>query len=106
MEGDTAIVEAFVSDYLGLLDQRLASVHALLSSGDTSDDLRVSILSLETASAMIGAADVVTAAQALRLAVLRRETSLARGLYTQLEAAVAALRVSLGGQGFRCRPAV
>lgn len=106
VQGDSAIVETFVSDYLGLLDHRLSAVEDLLAATDATDALRVRILSLETTSAMIGAGDVVHAAQALREAVARCETYRTRALYAQLETDVAALRITLGKQGFRYRPAV
>lgn len=106
VEGDSAIVDRFVLDYLGLLEQRLSSVSALLGTADATDALRVRILSLETTSAMIGAGEVVTAAQTLRLSVLRGETDCYLEVYAQLEAAVAALQATLGAQGFSVRPAV
>ena len=62
----------FVRDYLGLLDERVATITAQLESGN---DLtaHISLLSLESSSTMVGAKELASIAGLLRGAVERNE---------------------------------
>jgi hypothetical protein len=97
-----------VADYLGLLDQRLTGLARLLDGDQDVETTRVWILSLETASAMIGAHGVVAAARELRTAV-GDQRSVVDSAYAQLQLAVDEIRSSLADLGFTaqqaCRPA-
>lgn len=107
VDGDPHIVKEFVLDFLGLLDARLAALQDNLSVYVTRvdcDAIVVSILSLETTSAMLGASDVVETARDLRLAVERHEHGRAPDLFERLIVAVNAMRESLADQGFIAQP--
>jgi hypothetical protein len=108
VQGDTSIVEQFVSDYLSLLNGRLGTLQRLVTNTD-DDATVVSILSLETTSAMIGAGDVVSAAHTLRTAVEEHHQQRIDDAFRQLEEAVTDIRKALSDLGFsgdlRPRPA-
>lgn len=76
---DDAIMARFVRDYLGLLDERVATIAAQLESGN---DLtaHISLLSLESTSAMVGAKELASIAGLLRGAVERRQKHLVPAL--------------------------
>ena len=69
---DDAIMARFVSDYLGLLDERVATITKLLESGN---DLtaHTCLLSLESTSSMVGAKELAGIAGLLRGAVERQQ---------------------------------
>lgn len=67
--GDRAAVERYVGDYLGLLDRRLATLEGDIAQANVKQAL-VTTLSLLSASAVLGAADVVEAVAGLRDALL------------------------------------
>jgi hypothetical protein len=69
---DDAIMARFVRDYLGLLDERVATITAQLESGN---DLtaHISLLSLESTSTMVGAKELASIAGLLRGAVERNQ---------------------------------
>jgi HPt (histidine-containing phosphotransfer) domain-containing protein len=106
---DPVVVEQFVTDYLSLLGPRLERLAQLLAAGD-DEALVVSILSLESSSAMIGADQVAGAAHALRVAVPGRPSGDARSdadrqlALRALELAAAAARSALTELGFHPRP--
>ena len=108
VHGDTGIVEQFVSDYLSLLNARLGTLQRLVTNTD-DDATVVSILSLETTSAMIGAGGVVSAAHTLRTAVEEHHQERIDDAFHQLEEAVTDIRRALSDLGFsgdqRPRPA-
>jgi hypothetical protein len=100
---DYAIVERFVTDYLGLADRRLSGLDELLEADDV-EATRLWVLSLETTSAMLGASDVVSAARVVREAVERGQDSAARQAFPLLQQAVRRLQASLAAQGFTAQP--
>ena len=102
--GDDLIVARFVHDYLELLDSRLDRLRPLLEGSD-ADATRLSILSLESSSAMLGATDMVQAAQTLRLAVAASKVNQTQSLLLALNSRAAELRQRLAGLGFVSRPA-
>jgi hypothetical protein len=69
---DDAIMARFVQDYLGLLDERVATITTQLESGN---DLKahISLLSLESTSSMVGAKELASIAGLLRGAVERQQ---------------------------------
>jgi len=69
---DDAIMARFVRDYLGLLDERVATITAQLESGN---DLtaHISLLSLESTSSMVGAKELASVVGLLRGAVERNQ---------------------------------
>jgi hypothetical protein len=69
---DDAIMARFVRDYLGLLDERVATITAQLESGN---DLtaHISLLSLESTSTMVGAKELASIAGLLRGAIERNQ---------------------------------
>ncbi|MBA3529781.1 MAG: hypothetical protein H0T91_10835 [Propionibacteriaceae bacterium] len=102
VDQDSAIVDRFVTDYLALLDDRLLAIRRLMVLDD-EDEAVVSILSLETTSAMIGAQDVVNAARTLRRAVEQRQGIAAQPLFETLISAVTSMRDGLVRDGFSDR---
>lgn len=58
----------FAADYLALLDQRVVTIQAQLSAGDQMT-AQVAMLSLESASTMVGAVDLARAVGRLRAAL-------------------------------------
>jgi hypothetical protein len=96
---DEQIVARFVSDYLSLLDKRIATICADLA-GDDDEAPLISLLSLETTSVMIGALDVVEAARALRRAVEDNDRSATHALFDALLVETAALRAELARAGY------
>jgi len=69
---DDAIMARFVRDYLGLLDERVATITAQLESGDDLS-AHVGLLSLESTSSMVGAKELASIAGLLRGAVERKQ---------------------------------
>jgi len=69
---DDAIMARFVQDYLGLLDERVATITAQLESGDDLN-AHVCLLSLESTSSMVGAKELASVAGLLRGAVERKQ---------------------------------
>ncbi len=69
---DDAIMARFVQDYLGLIDERVATITTQLESGN---DLtaHISLLSLESTSSMVGAKELASIAGLLRGAVERQQ---------------------------------
>jgi hypothetical protein len=80
---DDAIMARFVSDYLGLLDQRVALIKAEVES---RNDLtaHVALLSLESSSAMVGEKELASLVRLLRSAVERGHRSVIPGLLTSV----------------------
>jgi hypothetical protein len=103
LQGDSAIVDRFVVDYLSLLDDRVYRLSRLLQGTD-EDATLVAILSLETTSAMIGATDVVQVVPALREAAESHQDDLTTSALAQLDVAVTAVRGSLANLGFSAVP--
>jgi hypothetical protein len=102
--GDAAIVEQFVADYLRLLDQRIACLEQLLSGTDV-EATAVSLLTLETSSAMMGGQDVVQSARALRRAVEQRDVESVAELFEGLRSTLSALGEQLPAVQLRPEPA-
>lgn len=71
---DDAMMARFVRDYLGLLDERVATITGQLESGN---DLtaHISLLSLESTSSMVGAKELAKITGLLRGAVERGQRS-------------------------------
>jgi hypothetical protein len=101
--GDTAIVQQFVADYLRLLDRRITALDLLLSGPD-SEATVISLLTLETSSAMMGGQEVVVVARALRRAVEHRQSELVVDLFGRLRATLMALEEQLADVELRPRP--
>jgi hypothetical protein len=101
VEGDTTIVDHFVTDYLSLLDSRIERLPVLLAAGD-HESLFVLMLSLESTSAMIGAGDVVRAARAVRTALAGPHDRIGPAL-DELRSALSGIRTALNDLGFRAR---
>ena len=76
---DDAIMARFVRDYLGLLDERVATITAELESGNELT-AHISLLSLESTSSMVGAKELAGIAGLLRGAVERKQRSVVPGL--------------------------
>ena len=102
--GDSAVVHRFVCDYLGLFESRLSILGRALERGDTETAL-VSILSLESSSAMVGADGVVTAVQGIRDALPQDREAAGGVLLDRLVDEVDEERRRLDRQGFSCPPA-
>jgi hypothetical protein len=85
---DTAMMARFVSDYLGLLDER---VHAITCQLESGNDLtaQVSMLSLESTSSMVGAKELAKIVALLRGAVERGQRSTVPALLTAMTAEAA-----------------
>jgi hypothetical protein len=85
---DSAIMARFVRDYLGLLDERVATITGQLESGN---DLtaHISLLSLESTSSMVGAKELAKIAGLLRGAVERGQRSTVPALVTAMTAEAA-----------------
>ena len=80
---DDAIMARFVSDYLALLDERVAVITAEVES---RNDLtaHVALLSLESSSAMVGEKELASLVGLLRSAVERGHRSVIPGLLTSV----------------------
>ena len=76
---DDAIMARFVRDYLGLLDDRVATITAELESGNELT-AHTSLLSLESTSSMVGAKELAGIAGLLRGAVERKQRNVVPGL--------------------------
>jgi hypothetical protein len=85
---DSAIMARFARDYLGLLDERVATIIGQLESGN---DLtaHISLLSLESTSSMVGAKELAKIAGLLRGAVERGQRSTVPALVTAMTAEAA-----------------
>lgn len=92
--GDDAVVSQFVADYLSLLDRRVAAVSEAVTAGN-AERAEVALLSLESASRMVGADRIVDTAGDLRTAVEDRDFELARGLLERLQSNQTADRTEL-----------
>ncbi len=66
--GDTTVVWQFVSDYLDLLDHRMAAVETAITAGN-AERAEVALLSLESTSLMVGADAIVRTVRPIRAAV-------------------------------------
>ncbi|WP_152363283.1 hypothetical protein [Microlunatus speluncae] len=66
--GDATVVWQFVSDYLDLLDHRMAAVETAITAGN-AERAEVALLSLESTSLMVGADAIVRAVRPIRVAV-------------------------------------
>jgi hypothetical protein len=85
---DTAMMDRFVRDYLGLLDERVTAITGQLESGNdlTAD---ISLLSLESTSSMVGAKELAKIAGLLRGAIARGQRSTVPALVTAMVAEAA-----------------
>jgi hypothetical protein len=95
---DDVIMARFVRDYLGLLDERVATITTQLESGN---DLtaHISLLSLESTSSMVGAKELAKVAGLLRGAVERQQKHVVPGLLTAMTQEAANVRRQLGPVG-------
>ena len=100
---DVGVVDRFVCDYLGLLDQRMDGLARLLAA-DEPQATRIWVLSLETTSSMLGADEVVSAAAAVRALVEAGDDEAALESFQVLTDAVARLQSSLQELGFSAPP--
>ncbi|MGI8457696.1 MAG: hypothetical protein ACR2LI_06255 [Propionibacteriaceae bacterium] len=86
--GDDAAVDHFVTDFLTLLDDRLRSLHVLISQRRLEDSV-TALLTIETSSLMIGADELASAATKLRLVVSEQRSDPLTPLLVELEDAAA-----------------
>ena len=88
---DTAIMARFVRDYLSLLDERVTTITDQLEAGN---DLtaHISLLSLESTSAMVGAKELAKIAGLLRGALERGQRSTVSALVAAMSAEAARVR--------------
>jgi len=93
---DSHIHDRFVQDYLTLLDDRVATIHRHLQARH-DEQARISLLSLETASVMVGAAQLAGLAIEVRGWVDRQERSVAADLFADLEVEAANVKQHLRG---------
>jgi hypothetical protein len=91
---DTAMMERFVRDYLGLLDERVSAIIGQLESGNDRT-AHVSLLSLESTSSMVGAKELAKIAGLLRGAVERGQRSTVPALLNAMTAEAARVHVQL-----------
>ena len=80
---DEAIMARFVRDYLGLLDHRVAAITTQLESGHDMA-AHVSLLSLESTSAMVGEKELSRIAGVIRGAVERGQKTTVPALVTAM----------------------
>ncbi len=92
---DDAIMARFVRDYLGLLEKRVATITAQLESGN---DLtaHISLLSLESTSAMVGEKELSRIAGVIRGAVERGQKTTVPALVSAMTAEAGRVRERLG----------
>ena len=92
---DDAIMARFVRDYLGLLDERVATITTQLESGN---DLtaHISLLSLESTSAMVGEKELSRIAGVIRGAVERGQKNTVPALVSAMTAEADRVRKRLG----------
>ena len=76
---DDAIMARFVQDYLALLDQRVSAITTELETG-TDLNAHVALLSLESASTMVGATELAKLVALLRSEVERGQRTHIPGL--------------------------
>ena len=76
---DDAIMARFVRDYLAMLDHRVSTITTELESG-TDLDAHVALLSLESASTMVGATELAKLVGLLRSEVERGQRTHVVGL--------------------------
>lgn len=93
---DSQIHDRFVQDYLTLLDDRVATIHRHLQARH-DEQARISLLSLETASVMVGAAQLAELAIEVRGWVDRQERNVAAELFVDLEVEAANVKQQLRG---------
>jgi hypothetical protein len=95
---DDVIMARFVQDYLGLLDERVATITAQLESGN---DLtaHTSLLSLESTSSMVGAKELAKIVGLLRGAVERQQKHVVPGLVTAMTNEAVKVHQQLGPAG-------
>ncbi len=91
---DAEIAQRFLGDYLALLAERAERVRRHVRAFDTTDAVVV-LRSLETSSQMANAADVVAAAQALRMSIEEQGSTGMEPLLAALLTAVEATRKRL-----------
>lgn len=85
---DDAIMARFISDYLGLLDGRVSAIQTGLRARNDMD-AEVAMLSLESASTMVGAPELAKIVRQMR-------KSLERGDRSDLPILVQAMRAEAG----------
>ena len=88
---DDAIMERFVRDYLALLDHRVSTITTELESG-TDLNAHVALLSLESASTMVGATELAKLVGLLRSDVERGQRAHIGGLVRAITIEAAQLR--------------
>lgn len=91
---DDAIMARFARDYVELLDARIAAIKTGI---DSRNDLtaNVSLLSLESASAMVGEKELATIVRLLRSAIERGQRALVPALVTAMSVEALAVRERL-----------
>lgn len=94
---DDTVVDHFVADFLGFLDDRLTGVARLLSGGQVEDAV-TALLTIETSSLMVGANQLADAATILRRALSTGETERIDALHGELTAASERAKVMLSGR--------
>ena len=92
--GDTTVVWQFVSDYLDLLDHRMAAVETAITAGN-GERAEVALLSLESTSLMVGADAIVRSVRPIRAAVDQADFASARSKLGALRRAKATDRERL-----------
>jgi hypothetical protein len=92
--GDTTVVWQFVSDYLNLLDHRMAAVETAIAAGN-AERAEVALLSLESTSLMVGADAIVRTVRPIRAAVGQADFASARSKLGALRRAKTADRERL-----------
>ncbi|MFT4294927.1 MAG: Hpt domain-containing protein [Micropruina sp.] len=88
-----AVVDQFLTNYLALLDQRIAEIGQAIDQGKQEECI-TRLLTLETSSHMVGADELSLRAAALRLALGQRRPDTAM-LYADLTRAGRSTRESL-----------
>ena len=98
MADHDAMMARFVHDYLELLDHRVSSIRHHLDQRNFMT-AHVALLSLESTSVMVGAANLADAAGRLREAVEAGERDTVEGLVDEVSAEAEATRRELGTDG-------
>ena len=88
---DDAIMARFVRDYLAMLDDRVSAITTELESG-TDINAHVALLSLESASTMVGAPELAKLVGLLRSEVQRGQRNQIPALVEAITAEAARLR--------------
>jgi hypothetical protein len=86
--GDATVVWQFVSDYLDLLEHRMAAVETSIAAGN-GERAEVALLSLESTSLMVGADAIVRTVRPIRAAVGQADFASARSKLSALRRAEA-----------------